>query len=230
VNPRALDFARHALCLHTHDERYVRLMPHTPIKAKAKNVLTHPVRWVCFRLVRLVWPKESVDGLEVIDAMQSDGGSRSERIARVRAALELIGAACDSNRRRVHDHLRCIIIAETGPHFSPDNRMCVLNVRHIERLSTERIALQIVHEATHALLWARGFDYEPEIRQRIEHVCIHAEARFAKHLPDGAVLKAETLAKLNAVPWWTDAAISGRLETDLALSPGGSRFLAWLRQ
>lgn len=108
--------------------------------------------------------------------------------------------------------------------------MCLLHVGHVERLSTERIALQIVHEATHAALWARGFDYEPANRQRIEQVCVRAEVRFAERLADGNSLKAEALAKLEGPPWWTDSAIAHRLETDLDLSRGGSRFLAWLRR
>jgi hypothetical protein len=198
--------------------------------AQAKNILTYPVRWVCFRLVMLIWPKESVGGLTVVDATHIGGGSGSGRIARVRSALDLISEVSDTSRRRVHNHLRCIIIAETGPHFSPDNRMCLLHVDHIDRLSTERIALQIVHEATHAFLWARGFDYELESRERIEHVCVRAEVRFAGRLIGGEILKAEALAKLDAPPWWTDEAISRRLETDLGLSQGSSRFLAWLRQ
>jgi hypothetical protein len=79
----------------------------------------------------------------------------------------------------------------------------LLSAEYILKASAEQLALTIVHEATHARLWARGFDYRHECRRRIEERCVKEEVDFALRLPDGVQLADEAKAKLGD-PWWTE--------------------------
>ena len=51
-------------------------------------------------------------------------------------------------------------------------------------LTTERLALLLVHEATHARLSRCGIQYSAPLRNRIERACVRAELSFAQRLPE----------------------------------------------
>lgn len=54
----------------------------------------------------------------------------------------------------------------------------------------------MVHEATHARLEDWGFQYDEELRPRIESICSRRELAFAVKLPDSAQLQEEIAASL----------------------------------
>lgn len=59
---------------------------------------------------------------------------------------------------------------------------CVLNASKIATGKRADIALSIVHEAAHARLCRSGIYAWPDIRQRIEGVCVREEMRFLRRL------------------------------------------------
>lgn len=75
----------------------------------------------------------------------------------------------------------------------------------------QRVAATLVHEVAHARLDALGFKYTPDRRRRTEVICLRAQERFARRLPDSTDLAtlyqrwaAETLQQSDSE--WSDAA------------------------
>ena len=59
---------------------------------------------------------------------------------------------------------------------------CVLNALKVASGTKADIALSIIHEATHARLCRSGVYAWPDIRERIEAVCVRREIRFLRRL------------------------------------------------
>lgn len=55
-------------------------------------------------------------------------------------------------------------------------------------------ACTLVHEATHGVIRSRGILYTPELRKRIERLCVREEQRFLLHL---TLLKPDLAARIN---------------------------------
>jgi hypothetical protein len=77
-------------------------------------------------------------------------------------------------------------------------QMCVLDRDYFcrDNVSASRMALSIVHEATHARLNKLKVKYTEDIRDRVERICIKSEIAFAKRLPDGQKLVEMAESKL----------------------------------
>jgi hypothetical protein len=71
--------------------------------------------------------------------------------------------------------------------FDPHTRTCLLDQSFVcsREVSATQLAAVIVHEATHARLFAAGVGYPPELRPRIERLCLREELALALLLPDG---------------------------------------------
>jgi hypothetical protein len=148
---------------------------------------------------------------------------RSELLAKMRAAVELIAKFDPAQLDRFQRHVRHVLIFDLpgalgtwvrGP------KLILLSEAFVAASdsSDAEVAATIVHETTHAWMEARGFVYQAERRRRIEAICYRAEAKFARRLPDGEALAssyderaARVLAQSDSD--WSDAAF---LEKDLA--------------
>ena len=64
------------------------------------------------------------------------------------------------------------------------HRAIVLASDFVRVRGNARIALTIIHEATHARLFRAGFGYDDTNRDRIERVCKSAEINLARRIPD----------------------------------------------
>jgi hypothetical protein len=85
---------------------------------------------------------------------------------------------------------------------------CVLDRNYFcqDKISASRMALTIVHEATHARLCKLKIKYTEDIRERVERICIKSEIAFAKRLPDGQKLVEMAESKLKrSKSFYTDA-------------------------
>jgi hypothetical protein len=96
--------------------------------------------------------------------------------------------------------------------FNESIDTCELDSRFVraETSTPEQIAAAIVHEATHARLLRRGIDYSPDLRPRVEAVCLRREIAFAARLPNGAQIRESAkrmLESCNADDDWSDAAL-----------------------
>jgi hypothetical protein len=97
---------------------------------------------------------------------------------------------------------------------------CTLDPRHVldETIPPEIIAASIVHEATHARLWRRGFGYEEELRSRVEAICFRRERAFAAKLPNGEQVREQAdrcLAAYNDRDHWTNEAFRKRYDVQI---------------
>jgi hypothetical protein len=92
-------------------------------------------------------------------------------------------------------------------------QMCILDRDYFCRddVSASRMALTIVHEATHARLCNLKIKYTEDIRDRVEQICIKSEIAFAKRLPDGQKLVEMAESKLKRPKsFYTDAQLQQR--------------------
>jgi hypothetical protein len=96
--------------------------------------------------------------------------------------------------------------------------MCVLRFDYVvsPETSPAKLALTLVHEATHARLDRIGCSYAENDRARVERVCVQAEVALAERLTDGADLAENARARLEYGPEiFTDAAFKARGERAL---------------
>jgi hypothetical protein len=138
--------------------------------------------------------------------------NRSIAETKLRAAINLIAAREPRRLSRMRRDLDRILITTVqiarGQFHSP-LRMCLLDEDHFCHASTtaEDLALTLVHEATHARLFAVGLGYPPDLRGRIERVCMRQELAFAARLVNAAghVARLERALMLPDSTW-SDAA------------------------
>lgn len=130
--------------------------------------------------------KQTVNGMVIVFSKHKGNEARDK----VAAALQLI-RDLDPVRysRVVHDLKRIWIttIPSAVGRFVNSTSTCELDERFVlgEHTTTEQVAGVIVHEAAHARLHQWGIGYEPELRDRVEQVCMRRELAFAAKLPDG---------------------------------------------
>ena len=186
------------------------------------GILVGPLRVLPWRVLMLISPRSRSHGLDIFDL--TAGASRSaDHFARVDAALDVIDRYQTRRLLRLkRDVHRFLIVDQTGPEFWPRLHACVLTPRGLS-LDDEDVAVTIVHEATHARLYATGIPYHPKLRDRIERCCVKQEIAFAHSLQRGAAL-AETSRTRLETPWWTPDALFERRLSQLqeAGHPSGS--------
>ena len=129
-------------------------------------------------------------------------------IGKVENALTLLSTCAPQRFERVRRLGGILIFGTTTAHtarYLPGSNLCQLWETLVlsEETTLERLALTLVHEATHAWLFRRGFGYEESIRYRVERVCIRAERLTALRLPDGALEVERSSSHLeNLDPEW----------------------------
>lgn len=142
-----------------------------------------------------------IDGLWV-------GASDEELLPKMRNALQLIASHDPVRYARLRKDVRGVWVTQLpGPYgqFEQSDFTCELDDRFVTNSSLEKIASVIVHEATHARLWRRGFGYSENIRQRVEAICLRREVAFASRLPDSGTMPEELSAMLDLPPSsWSD--------------------------
>lgn len=128
----------------------------------------------------------------------------------LRSAIDLIGKTAPNRLARLNrDVGRVLLLMVDSPEYWPFANGFAIGLAAAQDVPVDQLALTIVHEATHARLWRAGFRYTPDIRERIEHICVRAELDFAQRLPRAQELVDGLRAKL-LHPWWTKAALAER--------------------
>lgn len=175
-------------------------------KQTGGGVLALPRRLLVHLLLRLS-PKVIIEGFEVSALNES---LTTRLLSQLQSALELIKHVDPRIFQRLHrDIKRIMLVSVGGPEYWPFANGLIVNADVVEGSDSEFVALTIVHEGTHARLWKSGIRYTPELRERIERVCVRAELAFVSRLPDSAFWVDHVTQKL-AMPWWTSAQISQR--------------------
>jgi len=145
------------------------------------------------------------------------GRNRAEKLRiKVTAALALI----ETNSPKLYSRVRRFVprILIFGGHvynavYISDLKLCDVSIEYALADTTipSRLAMTLVHEATHGYLQSGGLLYEEHRRERMEHICMRTELALARKLPQSAELVSEVEAKLS-IPsdYWKREAFAQR--------------------
>lgn len=149
----------------------------------------------CVAYVALYGVRAAYEQWELRRASRASGGGfqflvEAEIAESTRAAVAKVADALNLIHRIDHrkfvqvrrDMPRILVKREAKNRYWHITGTCVLKYPDLLQRSDARIALILIHEATHARLHRAGIRSWPHIRERLERVCIKAEYRFAKRL------------------------------------------------
>jgi hypothetical protein len=167
--------------------------------AHLKSLPNRPLRRasIADRVVLRLSTGRYVDGLWI----GTFGSPAEPKLHRIEQALQLIKRNSALHYRRVTNSLDRIwvnLLPDAAACYQEWINACVFDERFVldQATTLERLAMTIVHEATHARLRRQGLSYEIRLRPRIESICLRRELAFAKILPDSAELQAELMRTL----------------------------------
>ncbi len=166
------------------------------------KMLQGPTQWLSFSLLRMMSPRKSVRGVELVD---TTGRTISAAANTVEAALRLIAQVDPIRFARLRLDLKHVVLAtHGGPEYTHVTRSCLLSASDVQRQSPERVAMTLVHEATHARLSRAGFARAWSLRCRLELRCVHEEIAFAMRIP-GTESLIDQARNAMENPWFTGA-------------------------
>jgi hypothetical protein len=208
-----------------------------PSEIQEQVAATKPSR--VYRLNRYVWKlrllsaqkKMMVAGMPVY-AIAKEDSLAPLQLAKIRRALKLVHRSDPIRYQRVIRALdRVVVTYEAGTHFYAALGMAVVKWQFIASASDARVALSLIHEATHARIDRCGIKYLPGQRHRIESACIRQEALFARHIPhlESDIARSRSAALDN--PWWTPEKQSDRRlgdMRDIGYPAWMIRLIAWM--
>lgn len=129
------------------------------------------------------------EGIVIADIRHPD--NRTQRFPEVMlAALQLLKATDPCRFARVRRRLAWISfqgMAGRSAEYQHSLRQCWIDFRDPAddadaELLTGWCASTLVHEATHGTINTRGVPYSPELRSRIEELCVKQEQKFIQRL------------------------------------------------
>jgi hypothetical protein len=175
--------------------------------ATFRQICSHAKARVVVRAMMFMSRRFVVGGFEVVNLTTEPPEVALERL---QSAIDLIGRIYPNRLARINrDVGRVLLLMVDAPVYWPFANGFAIGLEAATELPVDKLALTIVHEATHARLWRAGFRYTPDIRARIEHICVRAELDFARQLPRAQELTAGLREKLS-LAWWTEAAVAER--------------------
>lgn len=174
--------------------RVARLLPMAPRAVVAHMLIAFSKRQV-------------VGGIEVVVAT---GDDETPAVNNIRSALQLIQTYLPGVHARIRREVQRILLLKAGgPEYWPFAQGVALNARIVSGADIPLLAMLLCHEATHARLWRLGIGYPKDKRDRIERICVKAEVRLARQLPDAVELEEHAMGKLKK-EWWREAALVQR--------------------
>jgi hypothetical protein len=125
----------------------------------------------------------AVDGINICNIRHKDAGFEET----ITQSLELIKAICPKRYRYVKNEIMWIVNSVEIPENTGNyiRRLNLCNI-HFTRFDEDLLwvslffAGQIVHEATHGVIYTKGFKYDLENRLQIERICVAEQNRFSK--------------------------------------------------
>jgi hypothetical protein len=147
-----------------------------------------------------VWfsTNRDIDGLWV-GTTESKPHRALDRIEEALCLIKRYDTLSYSRVRRHLDRIWINLIPNARAHYDPSLNACVLDERYVlqDTIPIARVALTIIHEATHARLDAWGVAYLQEKRTRIEAICMRRELNFLAKIPESETLREEIMQSLN---------------------------------
>jgi hypothetical protein len=148
-----------------------------------------------------------------LNVLVFDGGRETAAIfAKLNEALIILRDVDPRRLSRIaSDISRILVVDAPSPSYYALSNSCVLSRAGALNGAAVRIALTIVHEATHARLFGAGIRYRRSLRERVERRCVHEEIAFLESLKmkgyQGTDAWALYLQERLSRPWWTDDAL-----------------------
>jgi hypothetical protein len=149
------------------------------MQKELRNLLTRVEGW-CLRELT----KATHRGIRLCDINHNDTDD-SAFISRSREALDMIEAKDPRRFRRVQQEICYIVNKELNAcgEYHRSTRACFVDFGRyrFDEHPDWYLCLYagtLVHEATHGLLYSKGFLYTPENREQIERICHAEESRF----------------------------------------------------
>lgn len=147
-----------------------------------------------------------VEGIEV--CVHANDGEYDAVLAKVGAALRLIGELDPRRLERLRQDVRSILVIHAGQSaFGYASRLMQLDLPLVTRGSAGMVAIVIVHEAAHARLAAAGIITTRHTEARIERRCVLEQIAFMRLLEEagwrGLPKAMEQLTAALSAPWWT---------------------------
>lgn len=169
---------------------------------------------IFFIALRAFHPAEEYLGLRILLFLEAD--KRPRVSARVRDALDLIAARHPVLFQKVQRYLAAVVVQPAGyPEYRHEFRACFMSSRSVEQLDAAKLALLIVHEATHGRLFEMAVEGPLADRERIERVCVSQEIALARVLSDHDEDLVEFARKKLDLRWWEPEAVRARRNLEL---------------
>jgi hypothetical protein len=167
-------------------------------KARGRSFAARMILWVVRHAER-----REILGVPVI----VPGGTRGddEAFAKITSALDLLrdhGSRTLDDIRRHTNGVFVWVTAGARGEWHRETGLVVLEEAYVCHggTSARDVASTLVHESTHARLDAKGFEYSPEQRQRIERVCFRRQLAFARRLSEPGDLVGQAQQQLQRSP------------------------------
>jgi hypothetical protein len=137
---------------------------------------------------------------------------------KLRATLDLIATSQPRRLVRLQRDVRRILVTfvqVADAQYSAPTRTVLLDETYVckPEVTAGHLATTMVHEATHARLFAAGIGYPTTLRPRIERLCMRQELDFAGRISDGSAAAARARHGLNLPDenWHPDVVLERRL-------------------
>jgi hypothetical protein len=116
----------------------------------------------------------SIDGLWIGSYYQESAEPALRRVEEALCLIKTYDRPKYDRMSRDLDRVWVRLLTTGIAQFSPGLRACLLDERFVlaDTTDAETVAAAIVHAATHARLWHRGFRYDEAVRQRVEGICM----------------------------------------------------------
>jgi len=118
------------------------------------------------------------------------GKDHANFLSVIQAALLLIKKTDPRRLELVKRHIRLVWNVKlwpAGAQYTHHNQTCTIDFKHLVQHGDKEwwigaCACILIHEATHGRIHSRGIGYTPELRKRIERLCVCEENRFVFRL------------------------------------------------
>jgi hypothetical protein len=138
-------------------------------------------------------------------------------LRKLQAVFDVIVQSDPRRWARMSTDLERVLVSHAGgPEFIPAVWGCLLASHEILGATISELALVLAHEATHARLCRAAVRATYARRERIEALCLSAEADLAARLPDSRAALSLVHSKMDGRAWWTDDALATRRDDELA--------------
>lgn len=159
--------------------------------------------WVLRKTVlRLVGRTVVVDGVRLV--LADPRVDHEQVVEKMKKCLRILAVVDPNRRRQLQRHVHQIVVW-VGNYSAYDRFGGMhLSAEYLLSADPELVASVLVHETIHLRIAGSGIDYQPQLRPRIEKICVTAESRFLRRFGTESADKwaDETQAELE-YPWWT---------------------------